>query len=158
MGLGPYPVVTLECAREKALDAQRLKVDWRDPLIVRDGVRATEQLEAAKAITFKDAAEKYIAVHNAEWKSEKHAAQWSATSDLRSRRPICLPDGQPAQLSPASVPELQRRAQVSLRSDFCADRPGPSLTRFEFLDLPVVVNARSSRVSPWGMSLRRSWL
>jgi len=79
MGLGPYPIVTLERAREKALDAQRLKVDGRDPIAARDAIRAAEQLESAKAITFKDAAERYIEVHKAGWKNEKHGAQWLAT-------------------------------------------------------------------------------
>jgi hypothetical protein len=30
MGLGPYPVVTLERAREKAMDAHRLKGGWQE--------------------------------------------------------------------------------------------------------------------------------
>jgi hypothetical protein len=79
MGLGPYPVVTLERAREKAIEAQRLKADASDPIDVRAAVRAAEQLEAAKAITFKHAAERYIAAHQVAWKNAKHGAQWSAT-------------------------------------------------------------------------------
>jgi Arm DNA-binding domain len=63
MGLGPYPVLTLERAREKAMDAHRLKADGRDPIDVRAAMRVAQQLEAANAITFKDAAEKYISAH-----------------------------------------------------------------------------------------------
>ena len=80
MGIGPYPVVTLAAAREKAESLRRVvKVDGKDPMAERDATRAAVRLEAAKAITFKECAEKYIAAHRAGWRNEKHAAQWSAT-------------------------------------------------------------------------------
>ena len=47
-------------------------VDWR-------GARTQEQLEAAKAITFKQCAATYIRAHRAGWRNSKHAAQWEAT-------------------------------------------------------------------------------
>jgi len=37
------------------------------------------QLEAAKAITFKECAEGYIKAHRAGWRNGKHASQWEAT-------------------------------------------------------------------------------
>jgi integrase len=61
MGLGPLALYGLQEARGKALDARR------------------ERLEAAKAMTFKQCAEAYIASHRAGWRSAKHAAQWDAT-------------------------------------------------------------------------------
>jgi integrase len=36
-------------------------------------------LEAGRAVTFRHCAEAYIASHEAGWRNEKHAAQWSAT-------------------------------------------------------------------------------
>jgi hypothetical protein len=38
-----------------------------------------ERLAAAKAMTFKQCAESYIAAHRAGWRNAKHAAQWDAT-------------------------------------------------------------------------------
>ena len=38
-----------------------------------------ESLNAAKALTFRAAAEKYIAAHRIGWKNAKHSAQWGAT-------------------------------------------------------------------------------
>jgi len=35
-------------------------------------------LDAAKAMTLRDCAERYNAAHKAGWKNDKHAAQWPA--------------------------------------------------------------------------------
>jgi len=40
---------------------------------------AAARLEAARAITFKEASQQYIAAHKAGWKNDKHAAQWPST-------------------------------------------------------------------------------
>jgi len=79
MGLGPYPDVSLQRAREKAQDARRLKLDGKDPLEARNEARAAARLEAAKAMSFKEAAEQYIEAQKAGWKNGKHAAQWTST-------------------------------------------------------------------------------
>lgn len=81
MGLGPYPDISLADARERAAAARRLLIDGRDPIEERDRARAATRLEAARAVTFRDAAERYIAAHRAGWKNAKHAAQWTATLD-----------------------------------------------------------------------------
>lgn len=75
MGLGSVELVSLQDAREKALDARKLLLDGRDPIDVR---RATRQAEAG-AMTFREAAERYIETHKPEWRNQKHAAQWSST-------------------------------------------------------------------------------
>jgi Phage integrase central domain len=36
-------------------------------------------MDAAKTLTFKQAAGSYIAAHQAGWKNAKHAAQWEST-------------------------------------------------------------------------------
>ena len=79
MGLGSYPERSLAEARSLAFDARKLLVDDIDPIADRDAARAQAQLDAAKAITFKDAAERYIAAHKAGWRNAKHADQWTAT-------------------------------------------------------------------------------
>jgi integrase len=79
MGLGPLTLFGLKAARAKALDAKRLRYEGRDPLEARRQARARARLEAAKAMTFQQAAETYIAAHKAGWQNAKHADQWTNT-------------------------------------------------------------------------------
>jgi integrase len=79
MGLGAYPTVTLSAARLKAADARLLRGDGVDPIDARGNARAKARLEAARSITFKKAAEEYMAAHKDEWSNAKHAAQWRTT-------------------------------------------------------------------------------
>ncbi len=79
MGFGPYPEISLQRAREKATEARRQKAEGHDPLAERAAARASLRADATKAVTFKDAAERYIASHRAGWRNIKHAGQWEAT-------------------------------------------------------------------------------
>jgi hypothetical protein len=79
MGLGPLALYGLQEARAKALDARRKRHDGIDPIEARRAERARQRLAAAKAITFKECAEAYIASHRAGWRNDKHKYQWSAT-------------------------------------------------------------------------------
>jgi len=79
MGLGPFADVTLAEARERAAAGRRVKAAGKDPIAERDAQVAHERAEAARAITFRQCAQSYIAAHQSAWKSAKHAAQWSAT-------------------------------------------------------------------------------
>lgn len=86
IGLGPASgpdATSLANARDLAA-ALRLKVKAGvDPLAERDR-EAAEALAAAQAakvagVTFRAAAETYIAANEASWRNEKHRAQWSST-------------------------------------------------------------------------------
>ncbi|MCC7253177.1 MAG: integrase arm-type DNA-binding domain-containing protein [Hyphomicrobium sp.] len=79
MGLGPLHTLTLQEARERARKARQALLDGIDPIEDRTSLRLAARAEAAKRMTFKEAAEKYIAAHRAGWKNEKHADQWEAT-------------------------------------------------------------------------------
>jgi integrase len=79
MGLGPLSLYGLAEARARALDARRKRHEGIDPIEARRAERAQQRLAAAKAITFKECAESYIASHRAGWRNEKHKYQWSAT-------------------------------------------------------------------------------
>ncbi len=79
MGLGSLTAVSLADARIKAGECRALRQDGIDPIEDRKVERAEAALEAARAITFKEAAEQYIASHRAGWKNPKHAAQWPST-------------------------------------------------------------------------------
>ena len=78
-GLGRSRHIQPEEAQERARTARQLLADGIDPLDVRQQKKDTARIEAAKSITFQDAAEKYISAHKAGWKNEKHAEQWRNT-------------------------------------------------------------------------------
>jgi integrase len=82
MGLGPTHALSLAEARERAREWRRERLDGIDPIEVRRGRRAQAQLEAAKAMSFKECAEAYIKSHSAGWKNPKHAAQWPSTLEM----------------------------------------------------------------------------
>src|SRR4051812_34411358 len=63
MGLGPFELVTLAEARDKAWRARRGLLEGIDPLQAKQEGRAAARLEAAKSVTFRDCAEKMIASH-----------------------------------------------------------------------------------------------
>jgi integrase len=81
MGLGSAAIVSLAEARERALHYRRMLAEDppRNPLDERRAARERRRLEAAKAMSFRECAEAYIAAHQAGWKNPKHAAQRPAT-------------------------------------------------------------------------------
>lgn len=79
MGLGPYPDVSLEEARGKAAELRALLRADRDPMAERAARRATLRADLAREMTFDQAAAACISDRRAEWRNEKHAAQWSST-------------------------------------------------------------------------------
>ena len=81
MGLGSYPEVTMDLARELAREARATKAIGQDPIEIRDSKLAREQLTAARAVTFRRCAEAYIESRAETWKNAKHKRQWSATLD-----------------------------------------------------------------------------
>jgi hypothetical protein len=79
MGLGPFDLVTLAEAREKARNARRALLNGTDPLTAKREQRALARLQTAKGMAFRSCAERMIASHEAAWKNEKHRAQWRST-------------------------------------------------------------------------------
>lgn len=79
MGLGPLSTISLVEARQRAAEARRKVLDGIDPIAARDAERGKAKIEAAKAMTFEQCAERYIAGQEASWKNAKHRAQWSST-------------------------------------------------------------------------------
>jgi integrase len=58
---------------------RRALIDGVDPLAAKRREDKAARIEAAKTITFKDTAERYIAAHEAGWRNAKHRAQWGST-------------------------------------------------------------------------------
>ena len=61
MGLGPVHTVGLAEARERARECRRMRLDGLDPIASRKAARTQAKLDAAKAMTFQQCAERYIA-------------------------------------------------------------------------------------------------
>lgn len=70
IGLGSYPDISLQEAREKVVDLKRQIKNGFDPLAHR---------QKQTNITFKEAGEKLIQSKKSEWKNAKHAQQWTST-------------------------------------------------------------------------------
>jgi integrase len=76
MGLGRADEVSLVEARNKADAARRLLRDGIDPREQRDAARTAATAARARAITFAETAERYIAAHEPGWRNVKHRRTW----------------------------------------------------------------------------------
>jgi integrase len=90
-GLGSYPDVGLERAREVAADMRASLRDGADPIDSAKGIRKAARVAAAQAKTFGDCADRYIAAHKPAWQNVKHAAQWRSTLDTYAAELLPLP-------------------------------------------------------------------
>ena len=79
LGLGPLHTVSLKQARERAKAVRLQLLDGVDPIEARKAAKAARALEAAKAVTFREAAEGYLVAHEGRWRSGKHRDQWHTT-------------------------------------------------------------------------------
>lgn len=79
MGLGGFPDVTLAQAREKAREARATIEKGIDPIAQRTAARSALVASRAAAVTFEEAAHKFITAKAAEWSNAKHAQQWTNT-------------------------------------------------------------------------------
>ena len=74
VGLGSYPIVTLSQARAKALANRRAVEGGEDP-----------RKRKEKELTFADAVERVIALHEKSWTNHKSAAQWRSSLGTYAR-------------------------------------------------------------------------
>jgi len=79
MGIGSLDLYGLKEARAMALDARKLRHQGHDPIEHRRTARAAKHLDAARAMTFRQCADAYVASHRPSWRNADHAAQWSST-------------------------------------------------------------------------------
>ena len=79
MGLGPLHTIPLKEARERATKARGQLLDGIDPLEARKREHALRALEAAKTISFEEAATLYFDAHERKWRNAKHRAQFLST-------------------------------------------------------------------------------
>jgi integrase len=76
MGLGPVHTITLAEAREKATQARKLRLDGFDPIERRRSERAAQRVAGAKAMSFRQCGDAFIASHEAGW-GGVHRRQWT---------------------------------------------------------------------------------
>ncbi|WP_428660485.1 tyrosine-type recombinase/integrase [Reyranella sp.] len=79
MGLGSINDFSLAEARERARQIRQKLADGVDPIEARLAARDAARKETAENVTFKAAAEKFLEVHEAGWRNDKHKAQWRST-------------------------------------------------------------------------------
>ncbi len=91
MGLGATHTVSLAEAREAAKEARKAVRKGIDPIEAEKAERGRRKAEAAKAVSFKECADRYIAANRAGWKNEKHADQWFATFNETKRGSLQFP-------------------------------------------------------------------
>ena len=78
-GLGSCEDFTLKEARERARAARQKISDGIDPIDAKRAERAAKAVEAARILTFQDAARHYFDQHERKWKNAKHRAQFLST-------------------------------------------------------------------------------
>ena len=76
MGLGSVDLVSLQEARQKALDARRLILEGKDPIDARHAARQAE----AGAVKLTEAAQRYIEAHKAGWRTRRSPMSSCSTS------------------------------------------------------------------------------
>jgi integrase len=96
MGLGPLHTVNLAEARIRARQARQVILDGQDPIEVKYAARSA--FRAADHMLFKDAARKFIELHDPTWRSARHRQQWRNTlrdhaHSTLGNRPVSSIDG-----------------------------------------------------------------
>src|SRR2546423_1013947 len=72
----PADVLSLAQARHRAQQLRLMRLDGIDPITAKQGKAAAEAIAAAKAMTFDQAVDAYVADHGAKWGSYRHAQIW----------------------------------------------------------------------------------
>ena len=157
MGLGKFPIVTLNDARQKLVNAKKIIYEGKDPI----KLKKEKQIELKrKSITFKKIRDEFIETFQVEWSNSKHKNQWINT--LKTYADPIIGDLAPSEIKTHHVlsilkpiwsskhetasrvrQRLERIFSYCIASDFM-DRPNPASLKdnLEFL-LPKVSKSLS---------------
>jgi integrase len=94
MGLGAYPIVALQAARDAAIDLQRLIRTGIDPIDQKRTEGHRRELSAMKAISFAEAASAFIGANEHKWRDSKswHSSFDSLANPIIGNLPVALID------------------------------------------------------------------
>ena len=84
MGLGNAKLIGLADVREAALAARRQATAGIDPIDARNDTRQRAAAERTGAMTFRNCAQAYLAIHASSWKNAKHRWQWENTLEVHA--------------------------------------------------------------------------
>lgn len=140
MGLGSVKAFTLKEARERARRSRQLLADGIDPIEHRLASRDLGIKEARERVIFKQAAEQFLAVHEAGWRNDKHRAQWRSSLDL------CLPHSRRAS-GRCHRPGLNQLCRVVDLGDDARD--GQTDARPDRTDLPMGERRHAAANPKW---------
>jgi integrase len=161
LGLGPWPVVPLAEARQKVIEAKRKIRDRRNPIDENREAKALAKLDAARKITFAQAADEYIREHRAGWRSIKHAEQWPTTINKYVNPKIgTLPVSEITtdhvldvlrpiwKRTPETASRIRGRIEKILAAEIAQGRcPGPNVARWHgHLDAVLVSRSKAQPV------------
>ena len=157
MGLGKFPIVTLNDARQKLVNAKKIIYEGKDPI----KLKKEKQIELKrKSITFKKIRDEFIETFQVEWSNSKHKNQWINT--LRTYADPIIGDLAPSEIKTHHIlsilkpiwsskhetasrvrQRLERIFSYCIASDFM-ERPNPASLKdnLEFL-LPKVSKSSS---------------
>jgi integrase len=76
IGIGSVKDIPLKRARELHGENRRLVAEGIDPIAHRKAQRDAAEVDAAKLVTFKEAAERFITAHEHGWRNAKHRRDW----------------------------------------------------------------------------------
>jgi Arm DNA-binding domain len=79
LGLGALHTRGLAEARDAARECRQLLLAGKDPIEHRRPEEASQALGAAKAMTFDECRDAYIAAHRPGWSNTKHSKQWTTS-------------------------------------------------------------------------------
>ncbi len=85
IGVGPFPLISLAEARQRATAHRRTLADGEQPQAARALARATGKPTApAGDTTFRAAALDYVRTHSGAWRSAVHRTQWARSLELHA--------------------------------------------------------------------------
>jgi integrase len=79
MGLGAVHTISLAKARERARECRELRLQGINPISHRRASLAARKASEARAMTFRQCAEAYMASHEDAWRNARHREQWRSS-------------------------------------------------------------------------------
>jgi Arm DNA-binding domain len=118
MGLGALHTVSLAEARARARQARQIILDGDDPIEIKRQKRDKSRSDADGQILFRDAATRFLDLHESTWKNAKHREQWKNTlrdyaHPALGGRPVSAIDG--AVITDALSPIWTKKPETARR-------------------------------------------